>query len=99
MRRQYYAHYYKGFGNTYSLMYADTENDLTLIPEDAEHITRKEAESLCARENYRRKHDSSFSGFADNMIYPVGLDSYERCDIYNDHRFYRSGYVWERSAV
>ena len=99
MRRQYYIHYYKNFGNTYDLIYADTEDDLTLIPEDAERITRKEAEAFCSRENYRRKCDPSFSGFADNMIYPVGLDSYKRSDIYNDHRFYRNGYIWERSAV
>ena len=99
MRRQYYVHYYKDFGNTYDLIYADAEDDLTLIPEGAQRITRKEAETLCSMENYRRKYDQSFSGFADNMIYPVGLDSYGRCDIYNDHRFYRSGYIWERSAV
>ena len=94
MRRQYFAHYYKGFGNTYSLMYADTEEDLKLIPEDAERITRKEAESLCSRENYRRKYDSGFSGYADNMIYPVDME--DRYNIYNSNRYYKDGYVVER---
>ena len=96
MRRQYFAHYYKGFGNTYSLMYADTEEDLKLIPEDAERITRKEAESLCARENYRRKYDSSFSGYADNIIYPVGMEIEDRYNIYNSNRYYKDGYIVER---
>lgn len=96
MRRQYFTHYYKGFGNTYSLMYADTEEDLKLIHEDAERITRKEAESLCARENYRRKYDSSFSGYADNMIYPVGMDMEDRYNIYNSNRYYKDGYIVEK---
>lgn len=99
MRRQYFVNYYKSFCNTYDLLYADTEDDLKQIPEEAERITRKKAESLCSEENYRRKYDPSFSGFADNMIYPVGLDTYDRCDIYNDHRFYKSGYIWERRAI
>lgn len=99
MRRQYFVNYYKSFSNTYDLLYADTEDDLKQIPEEAERITRKKAESLCFAENYRRKYDPSFSGFADNMIYPVGLDTYDRCDIYNDHRFYKSGYIWERRAI
>ena len=46
MRRQYFAHYYKNFSNTYNLMYADTKEELKLVPEDAKRITRKKAESL-----------------------------------------------------
>lgn len=95
MRRQFFV-LYANFSNTYDLMYADTQGDLKLLPVGAERITRKEAERLCAEENYRRKHDSSFSGFADNVIYPVGMTSDERMNIVNDRRYRKSGYIWER---
>ena len=96
MRRRYFAHYYKNFGNTYSLMYADTEEDLKLIPEDAEQITRKEAEALASAENYRRKRDQSCSGFADNAIYPVGMTQEEMLDLPNSRKYYKEKYIWER---
>jgi len=96
MRRQYFAHYYKDFGNTYSLVYADTEDELKMIPEDAERITRKEAESLASRENYRRKYDSSCSGYADNAIYPVTMTQEEMWDLYNSRKYVKKGYIWER---
>ena len=95
MRRQFFVHY-ANFSNTYDLMYADTQEDLDLLPVGAERITRKEAERLCAEENHRRKYDSSFSGFADNAIYPVGMTSEERMDIMNDRRYFKKGYLWER---
>lgn len=95
MRRQFFVHY-ANFSNTYDLMYADTQEDLDLLPQGAERITRKEAERLCAEENRRRKYDSGFSGFADNTIYPVGMTSEERMDIMNDRRYFKKGYIWER---
>lgn len=96
MRRQYFAHYYKNFGNTYNLIYADTEEELKLVPEGAEHVTRKQAESLAAEENYRRRTDRDFSGFADNMIYPVSISQEDKWDIYNLRRYYKNKYIWER---
>ena len=96
MRRQYFAHYYKDFGNTYNLLYADTEDELKMIPEDAERITRKEAESLASMENYRRKYDGSFSGFADNAIYPVTMTQEEMWDLPNSRKYYKDKYIWER---
>ena len=96
MRRQYFAHYYRDFGNTYNLMYTDTKEELKLVPEDAERITRKKAESLCADENRRRKTDSSCSGFADNMIYPINISNEECWNIYNNKHYYKNKYIWER---
>jgi len=97
MRRQFFVHY-ANFSNTYDLMYADTQEDLDLLPVGAERITRKEAESLCAEENRRRKYNGNFSGYADNVIYPVSMTSDERMDIVNDRRYRKSGYIWERRA-
>lgn len=95
MRRQYFVHYYNNFGNTYSLFYADSEAELKLIPENADRITRKRAESLAADENYRRKYDSSCSGYADNAIYPAGMSSVDRCYIEYNDSYFRNGYIWE----
>ena len=60
--RQYFKHYYNDFGNTYSLLYADTPEQLAAIPEGAERITRREAIQLAVAENQRRKDDAAFSG-------------------------------------
>lgn len=96
MGRQYFVHYYRDFGNAYDLLYADTENELNLIPDEAEHITRKEAEALAAAENYRRKYDRNFSGYADNAIYPVTMNEEDKMHLANSDKYYKSGYVWER---
>lgn len=96
MRRQYFVNYYANFANTYDLMYADTQEDLDLLPVGAERITRKEAESLCADENRRRKYNGNFSGCADNVIYPVSMTSDEQRNVVNDKRYFKSGYIWER---
>lgn len=97
MRRQYFVHYYKRFANAYNLFYADTEEDLKLVPEDAERITRKKAESLAADENYRRRTDRSFSGFADNAVYPVGMTERDIYNLEQEIGFHKVGYVWERN--
>lgn len=96
MRRQYFVHYYKDFGNTYNLLYADTEEALKAVPEEAERITRKKAESLVADENRRRKADSSFSGYADNAIWPA--DETEE-EMYNPNEYFEKvGCIMERRA-
>jgi hypothetical protein len=69
--KHYWVKYY-GFGNSYNLTYTiNAEQDAAMIEAGHERITRREAIRLCAAENYRRKHDSAFSGFADNLIYPI----------------------------
>ena len=107
MRRQYFVIYNKGFANSYDLVYAETEEDLKLVPVKAERITRKEAEALCAAENSRRKTDQSFSGFADNCIYPVSVvyaleptdsDDYIDIKMGNSRKYVKNGYIWERRA-
>ena len=45
--------------------------------ENAERITRREAEQLCRRENERRKYEQSFSGYASNVITPAAGDYHE----------------------
>lgn len=77
MKKQYFVHYYRDFGNCYSLYYAECPEDFAALPENAERITRREAEQLCRRENERRKYDQAFSGYASNVITPAAGDCCE----------------------
>ena len=95
MRRQFFVHY-ADFNNTYDLMYADTQDNLDMLPAGAERITRKKAESLCAEENRRRRYEGSFGGYADNAIYPVGMTDDEKMNVVNVGRYRKRRYIWER---
>lgn len=95
MRRKYYVHYWKNFGNTYHLYYADSAEMVAKLPEDAEQITRKDALSLASAEKWRRKYNQSMSGFADVSIYPAGYDPLEY-DIVNNRHYQCINNIWER---
>lgn len=82
------------FGNVYALYWADSPEMEKLLPEGAERISRKEAERLAAAENYRKKHDKSFSGYADSAIYPAGT-RWDFCPE-GDPRYQKIGYIWDR---
>lgn len=61
----------RGFGNSYDLCYTESKAEAL----DAEergfyHISRRDALSLIAEEETRRKHDPAFSGYAPLEIYP-----------------------------
>lgn len=77
MKKQYFVSYYRDFGNTYTLLYAECPEDFAALPENAERITRREAEQLCRRENERRKYDQAFGGYASNVITPAAGDCCE----------------------
>ena len=55
------------------------------------------AEKLCAEENNRRNYDGNFSGYADNLIFPVDCDEYER-DLLNNRSLYVDGYIVNRKV-
>ena len=89
--KQYYVRYYKDFGNTYNLAWAETPEQIKAAENAGyEKITRREAEKLCAEENGRRKSDAAFSGYADNVIIPIEC---ARDDWQNDSRFEKDGYI------
>lgn len=91
--KKYYIKNNYGFANTYTLVYTETpEQDEQALACGYERITRKEAERLCARENDRRTFDSSFSGFASNVILPIWYPVMDR-DWRNDHRMALNGYI------
>lgn len=90
--RKYFVKYH-GFANVYTLGYAETvEEENQATKRGFDRITRKEAESLCARENQRRKDNPAFSYFADNVILPIGYDD----DWRNDRNLMLRGYIAER---
>lgn len=75
--KQYFVSYYRDFGNTYTLLYAECPEDFAALPENAERITRREAIQLCRDEKERRKYDQSFSGYASTIITPAAGDCLE----------------------
>ena len=77
--KRYYVHYYRDFVNTYNLYWAETPKQIEMAEKYGyDRISRKEAEELCASENCRRKNDSSSSGFASSVIYPIDYEQYDR---------------------
>jgi len=79
------------FSNVYSLEYTRTlEQETEAERQGFERITRKEAEHLCSLERDRRKHDQMFSGFADDRIWPFGVD---RGDVHGSRYITEPGYV------
>ena len=92
MMKSYYVRYYLNFNNTYDLCYTETEEqERKAVAEGYVKISRREAVKLCAEENYRRKHDSAFSGFANNLILPYGYSPEN--DWRNDRMMYQDGYL------
>lgn len=93
--KKYYVNYYKDFGNTYTLVWAETDKQIAIAQNaDYEQITRKEAEALCAKENDSRIHDTAFSGYASSVILPIDLNTLE-VDWINDPRYKKVGYIVE----
>ena len=75
--KKYFARY-GNFGNVYSLVWtADEKTEKAVLSHGYERITRKRARELCVQENYRRKYDTAFSGYASNVILPYDIDADE----------------------
>lgn len=88
--KKYYVRYWNNFANTYHLCWAETPEQVAKAEEKGcERISKKEAEKLCAEENYRRKTDYNFSGYASSIILPVDYDG----DWINDKNMYKNGYM------
>ena len=68
--KRYYISYPRNFTNEYVLRSVEhgTKQEKFLIDRGWERITRKEAESLCARERDRRRYDRAMSGYAPATI-------------------------------
>lgn len=97
MRKKFYV-WNGDFGNVYNLFWAETPEQIKLAEKNGyTRITRRQAEKLCAEENDRRKYDSNFSGYADNLIFPVDCDECER-DLWNNRSLYVDGYIVKRKA-
>lgn len=97
MKKTYYI-WNGDFGNVYHLYWAETAEQIKLAEGNGyTRITRRQAEKLCAEENNRRNYDSNFSGYADNLIYPIDCDEYER-DLRNNRSLYVDGYIVKRKV-
>lgn len=93
--KKYYVEYWNSFGNTYNLYWAETPEQIQIAEslKTCKRITRKEAEKLCAEENYRRRTDYNFSGYATSEIFPIDYNG--AGDWMNDRNMYKNGYIIE----
>ena len=92
--KRYYVHYYRDFGNTYALYWADSPEMEAHLPDGAEQITRARAIELAQAERDRRRYDAAFSGYASAAIYPADMPTDD--DPHNQRRYELRGYIWER---
>ena len=93
--KKYYISYYRDFGNTYILYWAETPEQIAALPENAKQITRRDAERKCAEEKAARKQSPSFSCFASAVILPADYSGEE--DWRDDPKRYRlNGCIVER---
>ena len=90
--RKYWVQYWRNFGNTYNLFYTENPEEESMLPGNAERITRKEALKLAREESDRRKYDEAFAYNADSEIYPVSFVG----DIVNNPHWQCVGRIWER---
>ena len=69
--KQYFVHYFRDFGNTYNLYYAECPEDFAALPDGAERISRRKAEQLCREDfNPRSPHGE--------RLVVVGVDPFGR---------------------
>lgn len=90
--RKYWVQYWRNFGNTYNLFYTENPEEESMLPGNAERITRKKALQLAREESDRRKYDEAFAYNADSEIYPVSFVG----DIVNNPHYQCVGRIWER---
>lgn len=93
--KKYYISYYRDFGNTYNLYWAETLEQIAALPENVKQITRREAERKCAEEKSRRRLDPDFAYYASAVILPADYSGED--DWRDDPAHYRmNGYIVER---
>lgn len=89
--RKYWVQYWRNFGNTYNLFYTENSEEESMLPENAERITRKKALQLAREESDRRKFDGAFAYYAPETIAPLSVE-----DIVNNSHYQLIGRIWER---
>lgn len=89
--RKYWVQYWRNFGNTYNLFYTENPEEESMLPGNAERITRKKALQLAREESDRRKFDGAFAYYAPETIAPLSVE-----DIVNNHHYKLIGRIWER---
>lgn len=89
--RKYWVQYWRNFGNTYNLFYTEKPEEESMLPGNAERITRKKALQLAREESDRRKFDGAFAYYAPETIAPLSVE-----DIVNNSHYQLIGRIWER---
>lgn len=89
--RKYWVQYWRNFGNTYNLFYTENPEEESMLPGNAERITRKKALQLAREESDRRKFNGAFAYYAPETIAPLSVE-----DIVNNSHYQLIGRIWER---
>lgn len=89
--RKYWVQYWRDFANTYNLYYTENPEEESMLPGNAERITRKKALQLAREESDRRKFDRAFAYYASATIAPLSVE-----DIVNNSHYQLIGRIWER---
>lgn len=89
--RKYWVQYWRNFGNTYNLFYTENPEEESMLPGNAERITRKKALQLAREESDRRKYNGAFAYYAPETIAPLSVE-----DIVNNSHYQLIGRIWER---
>lgn len=89
--RKYWVQYWRDFANTYNLYYTENPEEESMLPKNAERITRKKALQLAREESDRQKFDEAFAYYASTTIAPIGEH-----DIVNNHHYHLIGRIWEK---
>lgn len=90
--RKYWVQYWRNFGNTYNLFYTENPEEESMLPKNAERITRKKALQLAREESDRRKFDGAFAYYAPETIAPLSVK-----DIVNNSHYQLIGRIWEKA--
>lgn len=90
--RKYWVQYWRNFGNTYNLFYTENPEEESMLPGNAERITRKKALQLAREESDRRKFDGAFAYYASATIAPLSVE-----DIVNNSHYQLIGRIWEKA--
>lgn len=94
--KQYFIEYWSNFGNTYTLYWAETPDQLAMAKAlDLERITRKEAIRLCGAERRRRANNPAFAFYASTVIYPIDFPHPNMDAVYSCRDVHIEGYIVE----
>ena len=95
--KKYWISYPRNFSNEYSLCWSGGEINAPEPGESWQRISRKEAESKCRMESWRRRYNSAMSGYAPTLIFPSAQLSHDDLEV--GYGVKGSAILWDSSEI